>query len=247
MNQQRTVTAMVLASSSLGEYDKRLVLLTKELGRITVFARGVRKPGNQFMAACQPCTFGTFEVWEGKDSYRLVSAEITEYFLKLKEDFDGILYATYFCELVSYFTRENNPDPEMLKLLYVAMKALEKKQMPCSLIRYIYEIRILACNGEAIQVFSCVLCGKEEPLTGFSVDKGGLLCPGCLKHNERTIPIADTTRYTLQFIMATPITKLFSFVVTDTVLEEISEIAHRSMSQFTDRQFKSLEIIDSLT
>ena len=54
MSQEIKVTGMVLQAGNIGEYDKRIVLLTKERGRISAFARGAKKATSQYAAACQP-------------------------------------------------------------------------------------------------------------------------------------------------------------------------------------------------
>ena len=118
------VTGMIIKAVPIGEYDRRLVLLTKEKGKITAFVRGARKPNSRFVAATNLFCFGTFKLYAGRDAYNLADAEISNYFEELRMDFEGAYYGMYFLEIADYYTRENNDEREMLKLLYQSLKAV---------------------------------------------------------------------------------------------------------------------------
>ncbi|MCR5733207.1 MAG: DNA repair protein RecO [Lachnospiraceae bacterium] len=142
------VTGMILETFPAGDYDRRLVMLTTDRGKITVFARGARRTNSKMMAATNPFCFGRFKLYEGKNAYNLIDADIDNYFEELREDFMGAYLGMYFLEYASYYGRENNDDSEMLKLLYQAIRAIIKESLDNRLIRAVFELKILAVNGE---------------------------------------------------------------------------------------------------
>ena len=142
------VTGMVLKQTPIGEYDRRICLLTKEKGKISAFARGARKQGSRFAAATNPFSFGTFKLYAGRDSYTVSDVEIQTYFEELMTDFEGAYYGMYFAEVADYYTRENNDEREMLKLLYQSLRALCAPALPNPLVKCIFELKSIAVNGE---------------------------------------------------------------------------------------------------
>ena len=245
---QEKVTGMVLSGIPIGEYDKRLVILTKERGKISAFARGARRPKSSLLAACEPFTFGEFQVYRGRDSYSISSVQVENYFSELREDLEDIYTGMYFCEVADYFTRENLDSKEVLKLLYQSLRALKVPSLTRTLVRTIFEFKMIALNGEAPRLFACIGCGRKDELTYFHRQEAGALCSACYEkepyHGEGAFAIRSTTAYTLQRIVADPVESLYTFRVSDAVLDELKQVVKYYFREKTDKEFPSGKMLD---
>ena len=241
-----TLTGIVLSSAPSGEYDKRVVILTKERGKITAFARGARRPNSALLASTGSFAFGTFLLYEGRDAYGLVQANISNYFSELMSDFGGAYYGMYFCELADYYTRENNDEMAVMKLLYQSLRALTKKNLNRELVRYIYELKLFHCAGEYPEVFCCTQCRSKETLEIFSMFYTGMLCGECQGIAKDGLRLHPSTIYTMQYIISAEIEKLYTFTVSSEVLAELRMIMDRWRERYLEKRMKSLEILESV-
>lgn len=263
MAESITVTGMILSAQPNKEYDRRLVLLTKERGKLSVFANGVRRPTAMLSGCSQPFVFGRFTLYEGRDSYTLQGVEPENFFAELRSDLEAVYYGVYFCEFAETVTREGLPAKEELKVLYRSLGALLKKSIGSELVRAIFELKMLSVGGISPQVYECVKCRKKEDIHWFSAKSGGCICKSCadklweedllaagqntgLVIGERYLPVTGSTLYTMQYILATPIESLYTFTVSEDVLHQLKKI----LKEFTDlhigRKFKSLEMLELL-
>ncbi len=209
------VLGLVLKAEPIGEYDRRVVLLTREKGKITVFARGARRQNNRFLATTTPFCFGEFKLFAGQNSYSLSEANITNYFEEVRSDFELAFYGMYFLEMADYYARENSDEKQLLKLLYQSLTALAHPSLNRDFVKMIYEIKAIMINGEFPGVPEI-----REDLSG--ADKA------------------------IRHLWDTPAQNVYSFRVSDAVQKELSARCEEIRKRVIDKEFKSLEMLNSL-
>lgn len=173
--------AIVLRSHKLSESDKIIRILTREHGKRSVVAKGLRKTTSRFGARLEPLSYVDILLYEGRNMDTVQQVETKSSFKELREDLNLFVAISAMAELVDSLTEEHDPHPEVFDLLLGALTLMGHSPGSAEFILSFFEFKLLTAAGYSPGVKFCVLCGG--PLTGgaasFSLDLGGLVCASC--------------------------------------------------------------------
>lgn len=122
--------------------------LPEKKGRSLLLPEGPESPVTGWLQRPTLLLFGSFRLYEGRNSYTISEAEIRNYFPELMTDYVGACYGMYFAEVADFYCRENNDEKEMMKLVYQSLRALCAPALPNELVRSIFELKAIVVNGE---------------------------------------------------------------------------------------------------
>lgn len=158
------------------EADLLAKLWTKELGIVTVIAKGGMRPKSQLAAAVLPFTEGTFGIltrYKGISQLRTYKklSQHDELFTDLGKN----AYLSYLFDLADHAFSEYQKLGGYYDLLLVAFNRIVAGQDP-EIITQIVQLQLLDAFGVAPQLGACVICGKEKGIFDYSIAAGGVVC-----------------------------------------------------------------------
>ena len=174
-----TTTGFILKSTDYKESDAILHLYTKEYGRISLLAKGIKKIKSKNASACQTLTLSEFTFIPRKGLSTLIKAVPVTYFRHIKENIELEIYASYFSEFIYNFTEENDPDEYLYINFIQAIQGLENGYY-YALLYVMFNAIILNVTGTALIVDGCAYCNSPHNIIGISYTGGGFVCQDCI-------------------------------------------------------------------
>jgi DNA repair protein RecO (recombination protein O) len=187
------VEAVVLSHRDYGEADRMIGLYTRELGKITVLAKGARKARSRKAGHLEPFTRVSLQLAHGQSLHIITQAETIDAYLPLREDLLAFGHAAYAVELVERIAYEGEENQALFRLLTATLKRLSEAHDPRLVLRF-YDIRLLDLSGFRPKLFLCANCQRQiQPEDQyFSAEMGGVLCPDCGRGRSGARPISIT-------------------------------------------------------
>ena len=241
-----TIQAIVLRVTDYNDRDALLTVLTRNHGKLTIKARGLRRKNSPLIAPCQLLAFGEFTLFEYKNQYTVNEAHSIELFQGLRRDLCKLSLGTYFAQAAEVLSQEDLPNPELQSLLLNCLYALDKLEKPELLVKSVFELRSASLAGYTPDLFGCHVCGSQEPRY-FDISGGALLCEKCRgAATGIRMPITPAILEAMRYITYCDAKKLFSFEIGRESLAQLSSITEAYLTTQLERGFSTLDFYKSL-
>lgn len=246
--QLKTVTGgLVLRETETKETDKILTVLTPDLGKLSVIARGARRKNSRLAAACQLFAWSEMTLTHRGKWYYLDSADPMELFAALQTDFVNLSLAAYLSELTDFAAQEEVPAPELLRLLLNALYALSQLGKDPALVKPAFTFRLLALMGFEPMTDGCAVCGTQAPdMPMLDVVQGLVHCKKCKIPGGISLPLTPACLAALQHILQGADKKLYSFSLPAADLRLLDSAAEAFSAAQLERSFRTLDYYKSI-
>ena len=241
-----TIQAIVLRVTDYNDRDALLTVLSRNHGKLTIKARGLRRKNSPLIAPCQLLAYGEFTLFEYRGQYTINEAHSIELFQSLRRDLTRLSLGTYFAQAAELISQEDLPNPELQSLLLNSLYALSKLGLPEPLVKAVFELRAACLAGYTPDLYGCHICGSQNP-DRFDLSAGQLECRGChVGSGGIWMPVTPGLLEAMRYICLCDPKRLFGFQVGEGTLEQLGQLSEAYLTTQLERGFSALDFYKSL-
>lgn len=237
---------IILRTSDYGETNKVVTMLTRDLGKIAVMARGAKKPKSRLASITQPFTYGSYLVQKGTGMGALQQGELIQSFRSIREDIFKTAYAAYIAELTDKLTEDKQPNPFLFEMLYQTFMYMHEG-IDLDILQYIYEVKMTRVAGIPPRLDGCVNCANTEGIFAFSIREGGFLCNRCKHIDPYRIQASPAALKLLRLFYYFDLSKLGNVAVKQETKEELKAIIQAYYEAYSGVFLKSRRFLEQLS
>ncbi len=237
---------IVLRETEYNDADLLLTVLTRDLGLVTLKARGARRSRCQWKSACQLLAYSAFTVFGYRERFTIDEAEPVEQFLALRGNIELLSLGMYFAQAAELLSQEDCPNPALLSLLLNSLYTLCQGQKPQLQVKAAFELKAACLAGFAPALSGCAFCGAPEP-DRFNLTQGVLQCHGCgTQAKGLQLPVGPGTLAAMRHIAWGEDKRLFAFRLGEASLKELGGLTEAFLITQLEHSFPTLDFYKSL-
>lgn len=242
-------TGVVLRARGFSDADKNYTVFTKEFGKVSVIAKGVRKITSKRAGSLDTLNLIKFSFTENKGFRYLVEVSCVDSFSKLKKTVPDFKHLYLVAELLNNFMQEDEPNASVFELLVFTLSKMKKADENTKRLLVLnFEFKILTFLGFDPILDFCALCSNDFSENrfpfGISFSTGGVICNLC-----KTTDAKSLSREAVKFLLNLRVSKegeVFSIKVSSSVFSEVEKVVCEYTEHILESPLKSLTVFEKV-
>ena len=222
-----TTKALALKATDYKENDKMILLYSLEYGKISVYAKGIRKNSAKLKFCADQFCFGQYELVQSADRFTLKTCDQLESFFCLREDIETYYSACVIAECLSNYTEEGQSEPNVFAETLRALTALADGTEPF-IVTLRYLLAFLEMQGLKISFDGCATCGQGANKMYLDLQRGEFLCENC--RTTDSFFVSARTIATCKMVESMPYDKLKNLIFTRETLKNALTVMYKYLS-----------------
>ena len=117
---------IILGRRNFGEADRILSIYSKDHGRISIIAKGVRRPKSRKRGHLEIFSLVKFQASIGHGLDLMTEVEVVDDMAQIRKNLSKVSLAYYFCEVAGKITHENEQNYELYHHLLSSLENLKE-------------------------------------------------------------------------------------------------------------------------
>jgi len=231
------------------EADKIVTIFTKDYGKITAIAKGVRKTKSKFGSSLEILTHSVFLFYKGRNIDIVSQTEILESFFSTSKEVIKFAFAANCVEVVNKLTEEREINIDLFNLLKEVLHYLRESNDP-KLLTLSFKWQTMSILGYRPSLNHCCRCNKsveDKKEMHFNIKEGGLVCNHCIAEDkEGSINVSLYFVKLLRKILITYLSTISNATIPDNKEKELEKITNVYIGYHSEKSFKTDEFLKSL-
>ncbi len=243
-----TIEGIIIGKRTIGENNCFIDVLTDEFGVIEATAHGIKKITSKNAGACGLFSYSKFCFSKSGVKYTLNSAEPIYSFHNLSLDLEGLSLAAYFSEIIKATSSPEQESAGFLRLMSISLFEIEKRRIPLSQIKAVFELRIASMLGFAPDLRACINCVcYEHDRMFFNFKRGTIICDDCYEDSAAdTAELSSSLLYTMRYIVYSDVNRIYRFNLNGALMSRLTAVCEKYLLLHLDRSFRSLDYYNSI-
>ncbi len=176
--------AVILKSMDFRESSRILTVYTRNFGKQSVLAKGVRGTRSRLAGVTSPLNYVTLVFYrsEHRDLQLLSQCDLVRPWRALTESLEAMAAGMAMCELLMLVVQGEEEHPALFELLVQSLDAVNGATGNRANALYVFEVRLLDLLGFRPELRICGRCGRaigEEREVALDLHPGRVVCGDC--------------------------------------------------------------------